>query len=441
MKRIITPARGRALAGLAALALALALVLTGTLAWQFNSDHKTNEAGAGLRRYDARLVEDFREKQRWSVSDPPLLKRVSVVNKGRLPDEYYSVYVRVTLKEYMEFSGVQYVETPQRYMIGGDLPQPGWNGKGNFITFETAAEAAEAYPGHAISAGVLTDIISGDSGYMVLTQAGDINGQYGRFVVAGIVEGEAESLIPGVRRAVTAVTTDHNAISNGECAYTPLNLADGENPFRAYVGLGTGQIVPLSEFENPAGNNGAPMAKWIYNDRDLADPYIYWGQFLTPGEDTALLLESLRLLRQPAGAFYYAMHVDMDAVSIDELMGEACAWDGPGDTIPEAVKASYLRYVPGIGAQEQTVNLGDGVRFGYTVYGSGNGRPWLKFVLVDGAPVEFAAQAQGDAFIADLALPLPEGVYKVTLILNSGDRAEFTLRVAEEKPEATIPPA
>ena len=435
MKHLSNPIRGRIIAGAAALVLILALVLTGTFAWQYNRDHKTNEAGAGLRRYDARLVEDFREKQRWSVNDPPVMKQVSVVNKGRLPDEYYSVYVRVTLKEYLEFSGVQYIESPQRYMIGGDLWQPGWNGKGNFITFETAEEAMEAYPGHAVSAGVLSDLVSGDTGYMVLTQAGDINGQYGRFVIIGIVEGEAVSLVPEVRRAVTAVTTDHNIIANGECAYTPLNLVDGENPFRAYVGLGAGQVVSLTEFADRAGNNGAPVAKWIYNDQDLAHPYFYWGQFLAPGEGSALLLESLRLLRQPAGAFYYAMHVDMDALSIDELMGEDPAWNGPEDTIPPAVKASYLAYAPGIEAREQAASPSAGIQISYTIHGRSSGRPWLAYVLADGVPVEFREEAQGDACAAVLAQPLPEGVYTITLILNSGDRAEFTLRVAEAGPD------
>ncbi|MDR0248071.1 MAG: hypothetical protein LBI44_00175 [Oscillospiraceae bacterium] len=47
--------------------------------------------------------------------------------------------------------------------------------------------------------------------------------------------------------------------------------------------------------------------------------WVYWDTPIKPGEATSTFMDSMQLVTQPEGAFYYAMHIDMQAVSADSL--------------------------------------------------------------------------------------------------------------------------
>jgi hypothetical protein len=78
--------------------------------------------------------------------------------------------------------------------------------------------------------------------------------------------------------------------------------------------MGT-QAVKLSDWD------GAPADKWILDDSG-AGGWAYWGRALRPGAMTQPLLESVTLIQAPAGQFYYALHVDMDAADSSDLAAQ-----------------------------------------------------------------------------------------------------------------------
>ena len=122
----------------AAALLIVALLLSslgGTLAFRDYKQHKTNEASNKMPKYDVTLVENFKEKKDWKISDGELTKQISVKNTGLTDGTFEEVYVRIQLKEYMDFKPMIIEETAERYMI---------DTSGAFIVFnsEAAAQAA-----------------------------------------------------------------------------------------------------------------------------------------------------------------------------------------------------------------------------------------------------------------------------------------------------------
>jgi alternate signal-mediated exported protein len=141
-------------------------------------------------------------------------------------------------------------------------------------------------------------------------------------------------LIPGTSNAGGDAGTAHNAASNGECAYPAYNLANPAGgrtaPIHEYVKWNHGQsVLPLSAWKGG-------QSVWVYNDLDPDDTYVYWIAALSPGDTTANALDSVELIKQPDGAFYYAVHVDLEAVSKNELS----EWRDIPAEIYEALKAA-----------------------------------------------------------------------------------------------------
>ncbi|MDR0838416.1 MAG: Ig-like domain-containing protein [Oscillospiraceae bacterium] len=330
-----------------ALICIVSLLMSGTYAYRNHNQHKTNEGSGGPPKYDVKLVEDFDEKDEWNTGDPDVKKEIRVANLGVAAEGYGSAYVRLQLKEYMEIAKPDYQYSDKRYMI---------DEQGRFLWFETQEAAAAEYPDHVYTPFTAEQI--GKAGYLVATQAGDPNGQYGAFVILGYTEGTPVSLVPGVVRATTAATTDHQLWSNGECAYT-IHLWDASNPaddgmeFHRYVQWNLGpDVISLSDWIT---GGAKPVAKWIYDDRDVANPYAYWGEALKPGETTADLLKSVKLIEQPDGSFYYAIHVEMEAVSFDELG----SWTDAPQEITDAIVNNSVSIV--FSGVTTTVKVGESI--------------------------------------------------------------------------------
>ena len=328
----LSKTRKRAIAVVAVVALAVS-TLGATFAWVDYNQHKSNELSGGALKYDARLVEDFDEIDDWRVEDGAVTKKISVANLGQAVDGYGSVYVRLQLKEYMEIGTATYTYTPHRYAI---------DTTGKFVIYGTlaavqnAVSATGAWPGHQYE--WLTDLVEGRSGYFIRTQDHDPNGQMGKHVATGVTYANPVKVInPGPNRATT--TNHHSAPSptNPECMYTVHNWMPGTDlQTREYIEwqLNSGDIITLTQWLDPAGPyKGNPVAKWVIDDTAAysAQGWIYWGQALAPGTSTALLLESVSLIKQPEGSFYYVIHTDMEAVSLDEILNGNVDWGGPGN--------------------------------------------------------------------------------------------------------------
>ena len=337
--------RKRAAAAIAVIAL-IATMLGGTYAYHDIKQHKSNEFMGSTSKYEARLVEDFAEVEDWQVGDGAVDKKISVVNHGREAEGYGEVYVRIQLKEYMEIGEIRYTETEKRYML---------DTAGKFVIFETEAEALSAtgpggaYEGHALAE--LTDAVTGRHGWFIETQDHDINGQMGKHVITEFEVGDAEKVIKdGPGRATD--TNHHGTVikdSDGntvgfsheseECLYKVHSWkgdADSRLDTRDYIEwqLNTGAIITVSEWLDPAGPyKGQPVGKWIVEDRDDSG-WVYWGEALKPdGGQTANFMESVTLVKQPDGSFYYVIHTELEAVSLEELASGKVDWGDAGEAL------------------------------------------------------------------------------------------------------------
>ncbi|MDR3314109.1 MAG: Ig-like domain-containing protein [Oscillospiraceae bacterium] len=415
-------------AALVSIVALCATALGGTYAYRDFKQHKSNELGGINTRYEARLVEDFVEIPDWKVEDGDVKKEIRVTNLGHAAAGYGDVYVRLQLKEFMEIGEVTYIETEKRYMIDTD---------GQFITFPTPEAALLAYPAHIVT--LLTDKVTGATGYFIQTQEHDPNGQMGKYVLTDIIIGAADPVIPGSRRAVNinhhgVVTTDANGkktyvTHSDECDYPihPWNVTNLET--RQYIDayiewqLNTGAIIRLSDWD------GKPVAKWILDDSN-ADGWAYWGQPLhTDGDTTANLLNSVALINQPDGEFYYVIHVDMESVSLDELIK-----NDPDLGWNEDVRDSYTKNAPSAkfnGATPTTVEAGSTVASpSVTVGPVGAAQSPLTWRSSDTS----IATVDANGVVTGVKAG---GPVTITVIAPNGGRAYYTLNVTPGTHPAT----
>jgi len=325
-------------AAVAALLAILAIGVGGTFAWQDYRQHKSNELGGIKIKYEARLVEDFEEVPDWKVEDGDVKKEIRVTNLGQAAAGYGAVYVRLQLKEFMQIGDITYVETHKRYMIDTE---------GQFITFTSENAAKTAYPDHEVEGPPLRDFVTGASGWFIVTQDHDPNGQMGKHIITNIIVGDATPVIPG---STLAVDKNHHGrevtdpvtgvktfvTKSDECDY-PVHIWDenlstyrcaGIHEYIEWI-LGD-DVILMSAWD------GTPVAAWIIDDEADGDGWAYWGQPLaTDGDTTSNLLEAVRLIEQPDGNFYYVIHTEMEALSIDEF------FNGDGENWKTKVKDSY----------------------------------------------------------------------------------------------------
>lgn len=335
------------IAQLTAAFLALAMLLGGTYAWKDYRQHKTNELSNSGKNYDAALVEDFKEDKDWEEGET-VNKKVSVKNNATLPTGG-DIYVRLMLKEYMEISPVIYTYSPDRYMIDTN---------GEFIRYDLGADAIKfvndnnlSNPNSRVAYYSPPPVTDPDAlqktlpkaGYYIKTFDSDINGQYGKFLITEISYGTADQITSDEHKRYTdsidpwmATRPDDDTAEPLEYAWDKIKFADTTPDVRKYVQLNWGSdVITYGEWQDTYG--GYPIDKWIYVvDAYTAVPYYYWGQPLKPGEMAPNLLESVTLLTQPEGKFYYGIRVDMEALSKDDLVtkdewgivGKYTAYDG-----------------------------------------------------------------------------------------------------------------
>lgn len=355
----------RRIAGAAAIILAAVFMLSGTYAWRDYRQHKTNEANSDGIVYKARLVEEFDpdDVKDWKITDPKVTKTVSVLNPGaETADDtanYGDIFVRLQLKEFMEFYEVTYIRTAERYMTDKD---------GQFIAFDpadygspaAAFAAAQAYAAdleakygnapHIIKQERMYNtpaaVANANLPWYIQTKESDPGGIYGDFIITGIEVDESgprniikdASQIPG--KASGDQAANHNdytfhegepdsaaAHGNGECNYTVHTWngglysffvnGPGEETFMDYIEwIFGGDVITYEQWQNNFG--GKVVEKWVV-DTNSPEGWVYWMSPLAPGQKTSDLLKAMDLIKQPGDAFYYALHVDMQAVCFNEL--------------------------------------------------------------------------------------------------------------------------
>ncbi|MCL2352259.1 MAG: Ig-like domain-containing protein [Firmicutes bacterium] len=388
-------------------ATAAVVAIGSTWAYSDFTQHKSNELeGTGLK-YDASLVENFAEVTDWKITDGQVQKEVRAANNGIAAEGFGDVYVRLQFKEYMEIGILTYTYSQDRYMIDTD---------GNFIVFATKDEAEAAYPDHEYANA--TDFVSGASGWFVLTQAGDPNGQYGKFMITSITpSNEMTPLIPGTSRESGEASANHEAGDNQECAYpvhswiTPLSTAD-------YVEWQLGpNIIPLSQWD------GNPVAAWILDDSSDSG-YAYWGQPLGTSTETTNILDSVSLLKQPDGSFYYAIHTDMESVSFDQLSD----WTD----MPQEVSDSFLNNKPAV----LLSNIPASVMAGGKVNGP-------DFIVTPASSTQSVTWSSSDPSVASVDANTGEitgvtaGKTTISALAPNGARSYFVIRVSAAETPAT----
>jgi len=160
---------------------------------------------------------------------------------------------------------------------------------------------------------------------------------------------------------------------NGECLYTVHQWVDGQHLWNVngpgrlsyfdYIGWVFGKdVVLFSDWD------GSPCNKWIIDDRASGNDegWVYWGAPLSPGEQTSNFLEALALLSQSDDRAYYALHIDMQALSYDELY----RWEESNDTSGNSAIVSGMRKggmkVLAVTIMENPIQVGRGMSFAFT---------------------------------------------------------------------------
>jgi predicted negative regulator of RcsB-dependent stress response len=424
------------------LILALALGLGGTYMWYDFSQHKTNEASDTLPRYQARLVEDFQEKDDWTINDGALTKEIRVANTGDPNADFAPVYARIQLKEYLELAPIAVEKTEDRYMI---------ETSGDYIIFDTEEDAWAAYP-DAPAVTLLTDAVTGREGWFVQTQAHDPGGQYGDYVITSYTAGDIQHIVGDVRAdADAAKDAKHDMAANnqspernGECDYPARDwtdfkgtslipdqgsiYADGKfaddsllpNETAGYIRwlLNNDHSILLSTW---ISDGAQPIAKWIIDDRALsqnegldggrtADAWIYWGDAIVPGESIGNFMNAIELKIQPDGSFYYAVHTELEALSLEELSGDNPKWTDAPKKIIAAFTGKIDMDAVAVDAQNyrlttaQTGDMADWIAVAKKMVGGREYYLIVRTAVTENSPFDAAPPYSNNYDSADCAL-------------------------------------
>ena len=296
---------------IAALVLFVIILSIAAYVWIGHQQRQSAEPSGGAIWHETRLASDYKSVNDWK-RDQEIEQSVIVSNESAAAQGGQEIYARIQLKEYMEISDLLYVETEERYMTDSST--------GHFLTYDTSQQAKDAWGARDYK--LLEDKITGDAGWMVPTQAKDPNGQYGTPVVIDIKPTDAASVIPGAVKGQECDYDIHSwAINNNIAQYVTWNLGD------AYEFLS--QWAPNGGISPHVG----PF--WLIDDTN-DDGWVYWMSPIPPDGETADFMKSVKLIRQPKGPFYYAIHTDVWSVSYEELE------DGVWEDMPLEVERLLL---------------------------------------------------------------------------------------------------
>ena len=327
----MTPLRKKQAAGAAAAAL---LLLGSAYAWRNANQHKTNELRDNLNgNNDVTLVENFIPITDW-LEGQEINKDISVKNNTSV-ETGNNAYVRIQLKEFLEFTNKQEDLSTVRYAV---------TTAGDFAKFETQADAqtyadANNLTGNPVQ--VVTTAFEGDDYWFIPTNAEATHGQYGKFLVLKVGDGTSKSIIDEtVKNASADASSKHQAITHGEDLYTTQTFGATGTDINAKRAYDSGKLV--TDYPTGGGIQAGKDLKdyitWNFGSDvttlDVFDPesetaqwvidtetgWVYWSQALAPGEITSNFLDSLKLDNAPKDvSLYYAIHTNLEAVDYNEI--------------------------------------------------------------------------------------------------------------------------
>lgn len=317
-------------------ALILIMLVTSSLAWRDLTQHKTNKFTTKSIASSVILVEDFKPIEKWTEGQS--YKKEIFVRNGQETDDtskftFSDGYVRLQLREFLGLAKQDIDYHPKRLMIDTE---------GNFYRFKYKEDAVESAEKLNISPKKIVEVkgVNDDQKYFYFeTGENDTNGVYGKFLVKSINSGPLTSLKDGSIVTVDDLDKDtkskHNSVNNSNIedsskfsthlwienqeGYTPL-----DNKYSEYVKWSLGDdVISLNEWKTIYQSR--LVDKWIIDTEDSVNGYVYWGQKLEHSNTldetsvTSNLLEKVTLIKQPESHAEYRIHVNMDAVSFDDL--------------------------------------------------------------------------------------------------------------------------
>ncbi len=287
-----------------ATALAVAIALTGTFAWQSISQQAKNEAMASVNP-GGRLHDDFDGRN----------KDVYVENFTD-PGDGTPIFARVRLDEYMEIGA------------GAGLK----NGDEGFDTkkaqsLETSAKIDDVTTWKTHIPGAQDNkfeaywdwATGGSTTYMPTfnknkdSLAADINGTYeGTTPDDETHYDDYKAWKPGEQKTADAIyDADTNDTDEGEGDLEGTNI-EKKNETHTAKATGNATVMTMKEWME-AGST--PGAYWVWDE----DGWAYWAQAIQPGEATGLLLDGIELNSAVSDSWYYGINVVGQFVTADDL--------------------------------------------------------------------------------------------------------------------------
>jgi hypothetical protein len=304
-----------------ATALAVAIALTGTFAWQSISQMAKNEAMAPANP-GGRLHDDFNGSN----------KDVYVENFMEAGSGGPAIFARVRLDEYMEVGSGAGLKTGDE---GFDTK------KAQSLEADAKLEDVTTWKTHIPNNpdNKFDDYwdwtTGGSTTYMPTfnknkdSLAADINGTYeGTIPDDDAHYDDYKAWKPGEQKTANAIyDADTNDTDEGDGALEGTNIEKKEETHTAKA-TGNATVMTMKEWME-AGST--PGAYWVWDE----DGWAYWAQAIQPGEATGLLLDGIELNSAVSDSWYYGINVVGQFVTADDL-GQK---DGTGFYDTQAGKA------------------------------------------------------------------------------------------------------
>ena len=340
----------RIIYGIAAGVVALSLLVTGVWAWIDNAQHKSNiiKGGPDNIHQDVVLIEDFEEPED-PIPGDEWTKKISAKNTGE-----GDIFVRIQLKEYMEVSKQYYgyAEQPAGTLLyllvdsDGKFVASAGPSAANRASFKLALDNMGLDYTDAQIVGPFTAYGDTVARYYLNTNGTtNLNGKNGKQLLVSFTQDAAKPFVTGAVKGTYENTTDNQLHKTAECNYAvhTWNGADhcdcgngDAGQFHEYIKWHLGSdIILLSQWD------GKAVAKWILDDSS-PEGWAYWGEALKPGVETSRLMESIELLKQPDGPYYYALHVDMQAADIYQMRSNFTGMPAKIENVYRPIKGFYI---------------------------------------------------------------------------------------------------
>lgn len=365
------------LAGVVALLCTAALLLTGTFAWQDFRQHKTNVFEA-KNNPDVTLNDEYDPPKNWNTTVNSLVtKKVSVTNTVNSSSP---VFVRLRFSEYLESYTVDYntfLPTPEG--DGKYLLLATWaSGKdvGEYLVWDTQQQAIDGLA--ALNLDLTPYELDHDNNgatdtkWYARTRDEELkNGVYGKPMqnpTASQAKTRA-SLFGGVEKiplnhdiqkpneaGYLIHTWDGKSIADKESGdpasyYAPIADTEGKyNTISDYIEWELGKdIVDYEQWQS----SGKASERWILHK----DGWCYWATYLPVATTTSNIMENVRLLQVPNDALDYEIHIDMQAITQDELDKQTGGAYDVWPEMPTEIRTALKNTIPAMQSREKLERL------------------------------------------------------------------------------------